>query len=353
MYNIESLIQRGNAQVSLNIVGGELTVALKAVDPTVADAEAVAIDRELLRDVQATLSNNNYPTTGYCEISDGDNDGELVITAPSNMPLAEGENLIVLSGVYCGAMFVQTYSVTGVAEGSATASAAITLNIIGSTPATPEPQEQIVTEGTSIVNSSGIVYNSTNNGLMSGSSVEGGKLEAWEHTGGAVFGEANDGNITASGSGAMARGVVSAGSTIQAEGQGALAQGHADDVSIIQTSGAGAIASGRAIGDCAIKANTCSIAVGVANSGASLEAGGTASQAFGNSTLAKSSYQMALGKFNVSDNASKYALIVGNGTSGDARSNAFAIGFNGSLYLFDGNGTPVELTPAKLATLVA
>lgn len=111
-YNIESLIQRGGAQVSLNVVGGELTVTLKAIDPTVEDAEAVAIDRELLRDVQATLSNNNYPTTGYCEISDGDNDGELVITAPSNMPLIEGENLIVLSGVYCGAMFVQSYSVT-------------------------------------------------------------------------------------------------------------------------------------------------------------------------------------------------------------------------------------------------
>lgn len=134
-YNIESLIQRGGAQVSLNVVGGALTVTLKAVDPTVADAEAVAIDRELLRDVQATLSNNNYPTTGYCEITNGDNDGELVITAPSNMPLIEGENLIVLSGVYCGAMFVQSYSVTGVAEGSTTASAAITLNIIGSTPA--------------------------------------------------------------------------------------------------------------------------------------------------------------------------------------------------------------------------
>ena len=61
---------------------------------------------------------------------------------------------------------------------------------------------------------------------------------------------------------------------------------------------------------------------------------------------------MVVGKCNVVDTNGDYALIVGNGTDDEHRSNAFAIDWNGNLVLFNA-GTPVVLTPAKLAQLIA
>lgn len=328
-YNIESLIQRGGAQVSLNIMGGELTVTLKAVDPTVEDAEAVAIDRELLRDMQATLSNNNYPTTGYCEITNGDNDGELVITAPSNMPLAEGENLIVLSGVYCGAMFVQTYSVTGVASGSTTASATITLNIIGSTPV-GGGGDSLVTEGNEIADGRAFLYDKTIGAVTVGNAGENtrnGNVKA-SHTTGTV-------HVGTNANGSLASGYAQDGGEIYANGDGCIAAGFAEFAGTITASARGSIAVGYSGG-----------------SSEEMQSSGGYSQAFGWGTIARVNSQMAIGKKNVADENGDYALIVGNGDY-DGRHNAFAIGWNGSLYLFQSDGTPIELTPAKLAALVA
>lgn len=72
----------------------------------------------------------------------------------------------------------------------------------------------------------------------------------------------------------------------------------------------------------------------------------------GTGTIARTTAQMVVGKYNVEDTNGDYALIVGNGTDDNARSNAFAIDWSGNLVLFD-NGTPVVLTPSKLATLIA
>lgn len=58
------------------------------------------------------------------------------------------------------------------------------------------------------------------------------------------------------------------------------------------------------------------------------------------------------GQYNVADTQDEYALIVGNGTDGEHLSNAFAIDKTGNLVLFNA-GTPVVLTPAKLAALIA
>ena len=86
--------------------------------------------------------------------------------------------------------------------------------------------------------------------------------------------------------------------------------------------------------------------------GESTTASGYASHAEGFGTIAAGNNQHVSGKYNVEDSNGDYALIVGNGTGPNARSNAFAIDWNGNLVLFN-NGTPVVLTPAKLAQLIA
>lgn len=48
-------------------------------------------------------------------------------------------------------------------------------------------------------------------------------------------------------------------------------------------------------------------------------------------TLAKSKYQTALGKYNVEDNADTYAVIIGNGTADNARSNALTVDWSGNV----------------------
>ena len=86
--------------------------------------------------------------------------------------------------------------------------------------------------------------------------------------------------------------------------------------------------------------------------GYSCNAAGAYSHAEGNGTIADYDGQLVCGKFNEPEGTNDYALIVGNGTGNNARSNAFAIDWSGNLVLFD-NGTPVVLTPAKLAQLIA
>ena len=81
-------------------------------------------------------------------------------------------------------------------------------------------------------------------------------------------------------------------------------------------------------------------------------ASGDRSHAEGEGTIASKSNQHVCGQYNVEDANGDYALIVGNGADDQNRSNAFAIDWNGNLVLFN-NGTPVVLTPAKLAQLIA
>ena len=60
---------------------------------------------------------------------------------------------------------------------------------------------------------------------------------------------------------------------------------------------------------------------------------GNNSHAEGAATIAAGDYQHVQGKYNVEDSDSKYAFIIGNGTSDTARSNAFAIDWNGKIYV--------------------
>ena len=161
--------------------------------------------------------------------------------------------------------------------------------------------------------------------------------------------------ISAGGAGAIASGIANEGATISAGGAGATASGSANEGATISADGDGAIASGYVNGEGAtISAdNAGAIASGIANDiYGNVSANGQASQAFGMGTQTQTNGQMVLGKCNVVDTDGDYALIVGNGADDDHRSNAFAIDWNGNLVLFNA-GTPVVLTPAKLATLIA
>ena len=64
-------------------------------------------------------------------------------------------------------------------------------------------------------------------------------------------------------------------------------------------------------------------------------ASGQYSHAEGYFTKASSANQHVQGKYNTEDTESKYAFIIGNGTSDTARSNAFAIDWDGKIYQGD------------------
>lgn len=64
-------------------------------------------------------------------------------------------------------------------------------------------------------------------------------------------------------------------------------------------------------------------------------------------TRAESDNQTALGAFNIADNADTYAVIIGNGTASDARSNALTVDWSGNVEasgsITDGNGNTIPV----------
>lgn len=76
--------------------------------------------------------------------------------------------------------------------------------------------------------------------------------------------------------------------------------------------------------------------------GFTTHASGLGSHAEGYYTTASSDYQHVQGKYNVEDSTNKYAFIIGNGTSNSNRSNAFAIDWNGNIYV-NNSSTGVNL----------
>lgn len=77
--------------------------------------------------------------------------------------------------------------------------------------------------------------------------------------------------------------------------------------------------------------------------GAGTQADGDFSHAEGASTIAKSQHQHVQGKYNVEDANGTYAFIIGNGTSVNDRHNAFAIDWNGNIYV-NGNANGVNVS---------
>lgn len=85
--------------------------------------------------------------------------------------------------------------------------------------------------------------------------------------------------------------------------------------------------------------------------GESTVAGGFASHAQNNNTIANSDSQTAIGKFNVADDNAVYALIIGNGTSVNARSDALRVKWDGSV--IDGSGNKISPTILESTTISA
>lgn len=87
--------------------------------------------------------------------------------------------------------------------------------------------------------------------------------------------------------------------------------------------------------------------------GASTRATGYYSHAEGYYTRASSRYQHVQGKHNIEDSSGKYAFIIGNGTDNDNRSNAFAVDWEGKIYINNSNkGADVSAHDNALAELI-
>lgn len=77
-------------------------------------------------------------------------------------------------------------------------------------------------------------------------------------------------------------------------------------------------------------------------------ASGNYSHAEGEGTIAASDDQHTQGKYNIEDTNNKYAFIIGNGTSDSNRSNAFAVDWNGKIYVNgDTNGVDLSKSVGK------
>ncbi len=83
--------------------------------------------------------------------------------------------------------------------------------------------------------------------------------------------------------------------------------------------------------------NTRAIGVSSHSEGDSTVATGVNSHAEGQSTKASSATQHVEGKYNVEDSNNKFAHIIGNGTSNNARSNAYAVDWEGKIYTHNSN----------------
>ena len=81
-------------------------------------------------------------------------------------------------------------------------------------------------------------------------------------------------------------------------------------------------------------------------------ASGGQSHAEGNHTIASSNCQHVQGKYNKEDSENKYAFIIGNGSK-TSRSNAFAIGWDGLIYINNAT-TGIDLVDlvTKVQTLI-
>lgn len=112
------------------------------------------------------------------------------------------------------------------------------------------------------------------------------------------------------------------------EGRDCLAldiQAHAEGYQTIASGG-----SSHAEGYQTITSGTAAHAEGYQTNASSSYA-----HAEGTGTIAASANQHAQGKYNVEDTSDKFAFIIGNGDSNTARSNAFAIDWDGKIYVGD------------------
>lgn len=145
-------------------------------------------------------------------------------------------------------------------------------------------------------------------------------------------------------------GTTASGNNSHVEGQYNTASGnnaHAEGGGGVNAIGSGSHAEGsgtRAIGSASHAEGSGAQATGDSShsEGLGTKAIGQGSHSEGWSTVASSNYQHAQGKYNVADANGTYAFIIGNGTADNARHNAFAIDWNGNIYV-NGSATGVNV----------
>ena len=97
----------------------------------------------------------------------------------------------------------------------------------------------------------------------------------------------------------------------------------------------GSIAAGMAFATSINAKKEGSVALGYAENfngvDGSIVAGASGAFAMGYGVQALSAYQHTIGKFNITDSASTYAFIIGNGTNNSNRSNAFTVDWSGNV----------------------
>lgn len=142
------------------------------------------------------------------------------------------------------------------------------------------------------------------------------------------YSHAEGNRTTATGSAAHAEGgaLLASGTSSHAEGGGTTASGNYSHAEGSNTTASGLIAhaEGEFTNASGRNAHT---------EGTNTNANGECSHAEGTYTIASSNNQHVQGKYNVEDSSSKYAFIIGNGTANNNRSNAFAVDWNGKIYV--------------------
>ena len=146
--------------------------------------------------------------------------------------------------------------------------------------------------------------------------------EGFSTTASKYYSHAEGSNTTASGTSSHAEGSGTTASGYYSHAEGSTTNATADTS---HAEGSGTTASGYA-----------SHAEG---SGTTATAG--SSHAEGSGTKASSANQHVQGKFNVEDTAGTYAMIIGNGTADDARSNALTVDWNGNVECGTINGVNI------------
>ena len=146
--------------------------------------------------------------------------------------------------------------------------------------------------------------------------------EGFTTTASKYYSHAEGSNTTASGTSSHAEGSGTTASGYYSHAEGSTTNATADTS---HAEGSGTTASGYASH---AEGNSTTATAG-------------SSHAEGSGTKASSANQHVQGKYNVEDTAGTYAMIIGNGTSDDARSNAFTVDWNGNIECGTVNGIDV------------
>ena len=215
-------------------------------------------------------------------------------------------------------------------------------------------------------------YSSHTEGYLTKATVEGSHAEGRETTASGMYSHAEGRETTASGTYSHAEGYSTTASGTYSHAEGSVTKAssqhsHAEGCHTIASgdishaegnettaSGTYSHAEGsvtKASGDISHAEGRGTIASGTRShaEGDLTVASGDYSHAEGQGTIAAGNYQHVSGKYNLEDTENKYAFIIGNGNFNNSRSNAFAIGWNGEIYI-GSDAIGIDLTQ-KVATV--